>query len=167
MTITELIIGEFKQENETTTKLLQLVPMDNADWKPHEKSMSIGSLAKHVAQISGWIPIIVLQNEFDFTNRPFPPTTATTTDELLPYFKQITSDGLEILNNTTDDALSQPWTFKKGDHIFFTMPKAVCLRNFVFNHIVHHRAQLGVYLRLLNIPIPGSYGPSADDATKA
>ncbi len=163
MTITELIIGEIKQEAATTKKILQLVPMEKADWKPHDKSMPLGKLARHVAQLPDWIPIIILQNEFDFTNQPFPASTATTTDEILMVFNETIVSGLDVLANTTDDALSQPWTFRKGDHIFFAMPKAVALRSFVLNHTVHHRAQLGVYLRLLNIPIPGSYGPSADE----
>ncbi|MCC6865791.1 MAG: DinB family protein [Ignavibacteria bacterium] len=164
MAIKDAFLAELKQEAESTRKLLERVPMDKPDWAPHAKSMKLGNLANHVAELPGWTMVTLDHDELDFAKWEYKPVIPKTTEELVKNFDEQVSKAVECLNRTTDDIFMQNWTMRMGDKIFFTLPKAAVLRTFTFNHSYHHRAQLGVYLRLLDIPLPGIYGPTADEA---
>ncbi|MES2772977.1 MAG: DinB family protein [Bacteroidota bacterium] len=163
MTMNIPLLAEFKHETATTRKMLELVPMDKADWKPHEKSSRLGPLANHIADMLTWTGVTLQKDGIDFATDFVPKTPKTTTADLLDYFDKNVADGIAVLEATTDDQLSEMWTMRNGEQVYFTMPKSVTLRQFVFSHIVHHRAQLGVYLRLLDVPLPSTYGPTADN----
>ncbi|AHM63402.1 hypothetical protein D770_25795 [Flammeovirgaceae bacterium 311] len=161
-TIIDIFAGELEQEAVTTRKMLERIPDDKFGWKPHEKSMTIKTLATHIAELPTWIGMTLNTDELDFSSNPYTPADVNTTAELLEYFEKCLADGRVQIALGRDEQLSEPWTLRNGDTIYITSPKLEVLR-MTFNQIVHHRAQLGVYLRLLNIPIPGSYGPSADE----
>lgn len=163
MTIAQQMLAELQQESIATRKILALVPIDQPDWQPHEKSMKLVPLARHVAEIYGWTKETVLHDELNFEGMDWTPKPVASTEELLALFDKGLEISKEILEKTTDEDLAKPWTMRQGEMIFFTLPKAQVMRTWVLNHIVHHRAQLGVYLRLLGIPVPGTYGPSADE----
>jgi len=162
MTFTESFLEELEREAVTTRKMLERVPEDKFDWKPHEKSMSLRALANHVAEIPSWYGLILNTPELDFAAGEYQPQPITSRAELLVFFEKNLAEARESLAKANDSMLEPTWTMRSGDTIFFTEPKSKVMRD-CFCQVVHHRAQLGVYLRLLNIPIPGSYGPSADD----
>jgi uncharacterized damage-inducible protein DinB len=164
MTFMQSFSKELEREAITTRKMLERVPADKFDWKPHEKSMTVRQLATHVAEIPSWIPMILDTAELDFANNEYKPTAVDTNGELVEFFEKSFIDGKAALAKGKDKQLEDFWTMRNGDQIYSTAPKDEVLRG-VFCQVVHHRAQLGVYLRILNIPIPGSYGPSADDAS--
>ncbi|MCC7030222.1 MAG: DinB family protein [Chitinophagaceae bacterium] len=163
MSLNQTLLAEFIQEAATTRKLLALVPFEKGDYKPHEKSMSLNRLATHVAEIAGWWKECLVNDELDFAAGDFTPKVLNSTDDLLAMFDDYVAKSTVILNETPESEFDKNWTMRQGDMIFFTLPKAQVVRTWCLNHWVHHRAQLGVYLRLLDIPVPGSYGPSADD----
>jgi uncharacterized damage-inducible protein DinB len=158
----EIFAKELEQEAMTTRKMLERIPDDQYDWQPHQKSMSIQRLANHIAELPGWVGMTLNTTELDFANNPYTPTTFNKTADLLQYFEQTLDDARKELANAREEQLSESWTLRNGDEIYSTSSKLDVLR-MTYCQIVHHRAQLGVYLRLLNIPIPGSYGPSADE----
>ena len=157
------LIAEIKQEATNTRKILASVPFDKADWKPHEKSMSIGKLAGHIAENLRWGWYIVESDFVDFANRPFSPTIITSNEGLLQTFEEHYSKAIAALENTTDEELEKIWVVKSGDTIFMELKKKVAIRAWAISHSIHHRGQLSVYLRLLDIPVPGMYGQSADE----
>jgi uncharacterized damage-inducible protein DinB len=163
MSLPQAYLAELEHESAGTRRLLALVPSDRADFKPHPRSFSLGDLATHVAQMHRWIPITMQTSELDFAVNGDQAAPFSSTDELLARFDGFLAEARAALEGATDAEMGDPWTLRQGEQVFFTLPKGVCLRTFVFNHIVHHRAQLTVYLRLLDIPIPGLYGPSADE----
>jgi uncharacterized damage-inducible protein DinB len=156
-------IGELQLETATTRKCLERIPADKFDYKPHEKSMTMGRLAVHVAEMTGWVIETVNKTELDFATIDYKPFEPQTTDELVGFLDKITADAIEALKNASDEALMENWTLRNGEQVYFTMPRIQVLRGMVFNHIVHHRGQLSVYLRLNDIPVPAMYGPSADE----
>lgn len=162
MTFIEVFLREMDNESPTTRKMLERVPADKYDWKPHEKSMTLRQLATHVAEIPGWFGLVLNTTELDFAASPYSPAVINNPAELLLHFESSLADGKASLANGTDTQLEDTWTMRSGEQIFSTMSKFDWIRS-CFCQIVHHRAQLGVYLRLLDVPIPGSYGPSADD----
>lgn len=162
MNIIPVLIKEMEQEAVTTRKMLSRIPDDKYDWKPHEKSMSVRQLATHIAELPGWVSMVLHTTELDFETNPYNPEKIDNTEQLLAYFEKILAQGLADLKNATEDDLLPEWTLRMGATILSKDPRLDVLR-MAYCQIVHHRAQLGVYLRLLNIPIPGSYGPSADD----
>ncbi len=164
MAMKDALIAELKHEATNTRKMLQRVPADKFDWKPHEKSMTLGRLAAHVAEIPVWVNRTVPVEEFDFAKNTFARNTYADNAALLKVFDEKLAEAIVCLQNATDETLNGIYTMRRGDHIIFQLPRKVVLRNFTFNHIVHHRGQLSVYLRLLDIPVPGMYGPSADEA---
>jgi uncharacterized damage-inducible protein DinB len=165
MNLTESFLTELQQEAKNTRKMLSRVPYDNPAWKPHEKSMPIGDLASHIAEISSWINETMEKDELDFAAMNYTPVVLTSTDELLAFFDKTLDHAVKCFKSCSgDDALMPSWTLRSGDQIYFTMPKHLVIRNMVLNHIVHHRAQLSVYLRLLGIAVPGMYGPTADES---
>ena len=150
-----------EEEAKTTRKMLKLVPMDKLAWKPHEKSMSMESLATHVAELPGWVAMALHTTELDFGAQPYEPTRITSQDDLLQLFEESFKKGSQSLANASETDLLPSWTLRTGDNVHAVFTKYEVIRHSLAQTI-HHRAQLGVYLRLLNIPIPGSYGPSAD-----
>ena len=164
MPLSQILFSELKHEAANTRKVLERVPTEHFDWKPHEKSSSLGRLAAHIAQLTSWLDLIVNAEELDFATRNYIPPKVTNSTELLQSFEDHIEKAKAVLqNNITDEDLMEKWTLKDGEKVFFTLPKIFALRSMVFNHIVHHRAQLGVYLRLLDIPVPSIYGPTADE----
>jgi uncharacterized damage-inducible protein DinB len=163
MGMNHVFLAELENEVANTRRVLSLVPSDKGDFKPHPKSFSLGNLAVHVAEMHNWVPVTVNSTELDFAKFEYKPAPFTSADELLARLDKYVEEGKQALAATNDDALGENWTLRAGEQVFFTMPRAACLRSMVFNHIVHHRAQLTVYLRLLDIPVPGLYGPSADE----
>jgi uncharacterized damage-inducible protein DinB len=162
MTFLELFRTEFDDEMKKTRKILERVPEDKFAWKPHEKSMLLGRLASHVAEMPGRAALIATADEL--LRQPGQvPFSAATHAELIDKFEKGFADGRSAIAGLTDEQLSKIWTLKFGDQIMAQMPKAMALRTVVMNHMIHHRAQLGVYLRLLEIPVPGMFGPSADE----
>ncbi|MGB7070114.1 MAG: DinB family protein [Pyrinomonadaceae bacterium] len=157
------LIAEMEQEAATTRKCLERVPTDKFAWKPHEKSMAFGQLAVHVAEMFGWTPPTLQQSELDFAKIDYKPFEPATTDDLLEYFDKNVAEALDVLRNTSDETYLENWTMRNGETVYFTLPKIATMRSFVMNHIVHHRGQLSVYLRLNDIPVPSIYGPSADE----
>ena len=154
---------DYEDEVANTRKLLERVPMDDAHrgYKPHPKSMSLERLATHVAELPGW-PKFALESELLQLPLDFKPHIASSTAELLEMFDKAVVQGRDAIAGATDEAMQKNWTFKFGDVFSMTEPRPKVVRSFL-NHMIHHRAQLGVYLRENNIPIPGMYGPSADD----
>lgn len=158
-----MLLPEFDQEMAETRRTLERVPSEHFDWKPHTKSYSLRDLAAHLSNIPEWLPITMDTEELDFTAASFDPFVPTTTEELLEHFDGAVKAAREALAGATSDQLVENWTLKSDGHEIFTMPKAAVIRSFILNHNVHHRAQLGVYLRLRDVPVPGPYGPSADE----
>lgn len=164
ITITRLLLSELKQEMENTRKMLALVPYDHFSWKPHEKSMSLQSLSIHLAEIPEWVWLAIETEGIDFA-AGYTPSVVSNSADLMALFEKKLQGGVSSLEKTNDEfILNQTWTMRKGDHVIMALSKYDTIRHAIAQNI-HHRAQLGVYLRLLNIPIPGVYGPSADDST--
>jgi len=165
MAIKDAFIAELKYESALTKKMLERVPLDKKDWKPHEKSMTIGRLATHIAQTPHWICDIRHIDDFDFMAQrsKFPSNTAGSTEELIQIFQENLNKALNDLENTSDEEMAKSWIVKVGDKVMYNTPKKVAIRGWAFSHLIHHRGQLSVYLRLLDVPVPGMYGPSADE----
>ncbi|HYC28027.1 MAG TPA: DinB family protein [Chitinophagaceae bacterium] len=162
MSLIQIFLKELEQESKTTRKMLERVPNDKYDWKPHEKSMNIRSLATHIAELPTWVSMTLNTDELDFETAPYNPKAINSTKELVEYFEESFANGKERLEKATEEELSQNWTLRSGATIYSVSSKAEVIR-MAISQIIHHRAQLGVFLRLLNVPIPGSYGPSADE----
>jgi uncharacterized damage-inducible protein DinB len=164
-TLSSALIAEMEQEAKTTRACLERIPADKFDWKPHEKSMKFGQLASHIAEMFGWTPPSLQQPELDFSKMDYKPFEPKTTEDLLEFFDKNVAEAIDVLRNTGDEVFLEDWTMRNGEKVYFTMPKAVVMRSFVLNHIVHHRGQLSVYLRLNDIAVPAIYGPSADEGS--
>lgn len=162
MSMIQMLLKEMDQEAQTTRTMLSRVPTDKFDWQPHPKSMTIRQLTTHIADLPTWVTLALTTDELDFATTPYNPPVPTTTDELLATLEQSLADGRGHLADATDEQLGATWTLRDGDKFTWTSTKGETIRH-AYSQTVHHRAQLGVYLRLLNIPIPGSYGPSADE----
>lgn len=162
MNIIELLLTELEREAQVTRKMLALVPAEKLDWAPHEKSMKMRDLAVHIAELPTWVSMAIHTNELDFASEPYNPTPVSNAADLVALFEKSYEDGRTTLSRTKEDELTKSWVLRSGDQIYATMTKYETIRH-AYSQTTHHRAQLGVYLRLLNIPIPGSYGPSADD----
>lgn len=163
MNLGKTFLAEVLQEGANTRKLLALVPFEKADFKPHEKSMSLRRLATHVAEINGWWKECLVNDVLDFSVGDFKPKQLNNVEELLAMHDDLIAKATVILNDVSDEEFAKPWTMRNGETIYFTMPKAAVVRTWCLSHLLHHRGQLTVYLRLLNVPLPGMYGPTADD----
>jgi uncharacterized damage-inducible protein DinB len=166
MTLSEGLLPEFDQEMASTRKTLERVPEGQFGWKPHEKSMTLGRLASHVAESPGWAATTIETDSLDLASPgapPFKPITADTRQEVLAIFEKNIAAARAAIAGASDDHLAKPWSLLMGGKTILTLPRMSVLRTFVMNHTIHHRAQLGVYLRLNNIPLPAIYGPSADE----
>jgi uncharacterized damage-inducible protein DinB len=160
------ILAELDHELANTRKVLERVPFEQADYKPHPKSMSLWQLATHVVNLLAFKTLFVQANSRDFLdpNAPKPGPTPTSKEELLDRFDKYSSTLIEALHNSDDEKLTNHFQLHRGDQILMDRPKGAALRIMGLNHSIHHRGQLSVYLRLLDIPVPGLYGPSADEA---
>ena len=168
MGINQALLGEFEHEMIGTRKTLERVPDDKFDWAPHQKSMKLGRLAKHLAELPGWTKETMTRDELDIApgGQPVQSTPAKNRQEVLELFDKNVAAAREVLGKATDDAaFFKPWSLLNNGNKIFTLPKIAVMRGFVMNHIVHHRAQLGVYLRLNDIAVPSIYGPSADEGS--
>ena len=161
MTFIEFFKKQFIAEGDNTRKMLSRVPDDQFNYKPHAKSMDMKTLVTHIADLPGWIHVTFTSDELDFA-KPYDQPEVNSNAKLMAYFEQRYNDGLSTLVPENEAVLNKPWTLRNGDMIYSTDPKIDIIRMSISQQI-HHRAQLGVYLRLLDIPIPGSYGPSADE----
>jgi uncharacterized damage-inducible protein DinB len=155
---------EFEKEAVITRKMLSIVPNDKYDWQPHPKSMTIRQLTTHIAELSLWIGMILDTSELDFAANPYTQTPINNTRELVDYFETNLLAGRKALAGAKEETLDETWTLRNGEIIYSSEPKIDWIR-VTFNQVTHHRAQLGVFLRLLDVAIPGSYGPSADDVS--
>jgi len=161
MTIGQELLKELLLESEVTKRYLASVPFDKSEFKPAEKSETLGRLAIHIAEIIAWWTSCIKTNRLDFMD--FEPENIQSTEALLSYFDRLLEEAKQALLTVEDEEFSNEWSMTYGDEILFTLPKKQVARIFCMNHLVHHRAQLGVYLRILDIPVPAVYGPSSDD----
>jgi len=162
MSVIDLLQKELEQEAQNTRNMLERVPNDKYDWQPHPKSMTIKQLTTHIAELPGWITMGLTTDEMDFAAHPYAPENITNTTELLDLLERSVASGKAALAEASEEDLLPTWTLRNGDQIYMVITKYEVIRH-ALSQLIHHRAQLGVYLRLLNIPIPGSYGPSADE----
>lgn len=165
MKLSQSLLQELKQEAQATRSLLALVPLEKGNYKPHEKSMTLKRLAIHVAEISGWWKECLINDELDFAKGDFTPKEYNTIEDILNLHDTLLSNAEKILTEILEEEFEKPWTMRNGEQIYFTLPKAVVVRTWCLNHLYHHRAQLSVYLRMLDVPLPSIYGPTADMQT--
>jgi uncharacterized damage-inducible protein DinB len=166
MKLSELYLPEFDHEMVSARKTLERIPEDKLSWKPHEKSMPLDRLAGHVAELAGWAVPAILQDSLDFMppgGPPFQPTIAKSRAHVLEVFDKNREQSRQAIAGASDEHLMKNWSLLRGGQTLMTMPRFAVLRSFCLNHIIHHRAQLGVYLRLNNVAVPSVYGPSADE----
>jgi uncharacterized damage-inducible protein DinB len=162
MPLVDALLPEFDHEMTVTRKLLERVPEDRFEWKPHQKSYSLGQLAQHVATIPMWGSVTLNESELDVSSSPqLEPLTSRA--GILSLFDDNVSRTRAALVGKSDAELMAAWALKRDGHVIFSMPKASVWRSFVMSHLIHHRAQLGVYLRMHDVPLPSMYGPSADE----
>lgn len=159
--IIPLLQQELENEAVTTRKMLSVVPAEKFDWQPHPKSMTLKRLATHVAELAGWVDMAVNTDELDFQNNPYIPEDVQSTEQLLAFFETSFEKGKKALADANLEDLNKEWVLRNGDQVYSRETKYEVIR-MAHSQIIHHRAQLGVFLRLLDVPIPGSYGPSAD-----
>jgi uncharacterized damage-inducible protein DinB len=161
--INQTLIPELQNDAAFTRKILERVPFDHFGWKPHEKSTPLGRLAVHIAELPGWISMTINSSELDLGKMNYKPTEVKSTEELVQLLDQKVQQALDALKGVSDENLKDNWTLRRGETVLFSMPKVSVIRAMAIKHLVHHRGQLSVYLRLLDISVPGMYGPSADE----
>ena len=169
MPISDLLLPEFDAEIATTRKVLERVPDDRIEWKPHEKAFPMGHLAQLVAMIPGWTSVVVTRADFDIAPKEGPTAAYEfqPVSSILALFDKSVADARPLIAGATDEAFQEPWTLKAAGQDVITMSRYLSLRTHVLNHLVHHRAQLGVYLRLTEQKVPAMYGPTADDKKRS
>jgi uncharacterized damage-inducible protein DinB len=166
MRIADTLLPEFDQEMANTRKCLERIPDDKFSYKPHPKSFDMGGLAVHIATVCDWGVITLQSSDFDYApvgGEPYKPPVAKDNADLLGMFDKGVKDFRAALAATDDATFMKPWSLLAGGQTMFTMPKIAVVRGMIFNHLIHHRGQLTVYLRLNDIKVPGVYGPSADE----
>ena len=165
MPLSDLLLPEFDAEIATTRRVIERVPDDHIEWRPHEKSFPMGHLAQLVAMIPGWTLHVLTKSEFDIAPREGPTAVYRflPVEQLLMLFDKNVAEARPLIEKVTDAHLQAPWTLKAAGHEVSTTPRYMAYRTLLLNHLVHHRAQLGVYLRMNDVPLPGTYGPSADE----
>ena len=163
MTTADALRAEFDRETRATRRYLERVPGDRLAWRPHQKSFTAGELASHIVECVRWTDAIFSGDEFNVDPASFTPYRASSVTELLDTFDADVARGMQVLANVGDDAVSRPWRMKVKGTVRFERPKSVVFRDFTLSHLIHHRGQLSVYLRLLDVPVPGAYGPTADE----
>lgn len=161
--ISAALIAEIEHEAAVTRTCLERIPAEKFDWKPHEKSMAFGRLASHIAEMFSWTSSTMEHAELDFSKMDYKPFEPKTTEELVEFLDKNVAEAITALKSSPDERFMENWTMRNAEQVYFTMPKIAVMRSFVMNHIVHHRGQLSVYLRLNDIAVPSIYGPSADE----
>ncbi|MCM3272814.1 DinB family protein [Paenibacillus elgii] len=164
--VKQLIVGDAMHELATTRRILERLPDEHMTWKPHVKSMTLGGLSTHLINLLNWQVAIFLYPEFDLATVPHRREALERREDVLEEFDTNVVKLEKLLAECDEETLGEEWILRNGDHIILRQPRAIALRTFGLSHMVHHRAQLGVYLRLLDIPVPGLYGPSADEEGK-
>ncbi|MDQ2889553.1 MAG: DinB family protein [Gemmatimonadota bacterium] len=159
----DTLYSDLENELNTTRRMLERYPSGHDDWRPHEKSMTLGRLAAHIAELPGYGTMLVTTDEMDFSARDYKPTVYSSAAELLAVFDDKAKILRETLPKMDVEASESTWTLRDGDKVYFSRPRGELIRHMMLNHLVHHRAQLGVYYRMMNVPVPSSYGPSADE----
>lgn len=162
MALKDALLPEFDQEMTATRRAIERLKEDKYDWAPHEKSMKAGRLASHIAEMTVWGTISITRDSLDLAggHQPF---NAASRGELLAAFDKNAADCRKAIEGASDETLMKPWSLMNGENTIMTLPKITVIRSFVLNHIIHHRGQLSVYLRLTDTPVPSIYGPSADE----
>ncbi len=164
MSMNQALLPEFDQEMANTRKTLERIPDDKMGWKPHPKSFPMGTLARHVAQLAGWIAVTINKDSLELAGTPgYPPPEENKHKELLEVFDKSVADSRAALAGASDETLRKQWTLTMNGQTLLAMPKIAVVRSMVMNHLIHHRAQLGVYLRMNDVAVPALYGPSADE----
>lgn len=161
MSISAALLPEFDQEMATTRKTLERIPDDKLGWKPHEKSMSLGRLASHIAELPSWASVGLNMDVLEMSN--YTPWEAASREEVLAKFDKNVADARAAIAAASDEKYMTNWSLSMGGKTLMTMPKVAVVRTFMMNHLIHHRGQFSVYLRLNNIAVPSIYGPSADE----
>jgi uncharacterized damage-inducible protein DinB len=164
MNIADTLLPEFDNEMASTRKVLERVPDDKLTWKPHPKSWDMAHLAHHIANLPNWAAETMKTDSIDYTNYQ-PPAAPESSEEILAILDKNVVAARAALANADNEAYLRNWSLTANGQTFFTMPRVAVLRSFVMNHIIHHRGQLCVYLRLNDIPVPAIYGPSADEGS--
>lgn len=160
MSISDSLLPEFDQEMATTRRVIERVPSEKAKWKPHEKSFSLGHLTQLVANMPGWLTNALTETSLNLLD--YPGYTYESTDDLLEVFDKHVKQARSAISDSKDSDYAVPWSLRRGEQVFFTLPRAAMVRQTI-NHLVHHRGQLTVYLRLIDVPVPSIYGPTADE----
>jgi len=163
MSIAQGLLAEFDMETASTRRTLERLPEDKLDWTPDPKSMSLGRLAAHVAEMPGWAAMTMNTDELDFAKGSYVPAVATSREQILKIADENAAAARAAIAAASDADFMKPWSLRQGDQIFFTMPKIAVIRGMVMNHTIHHRGQLTVYYRMNGVPVPALYGPSADE----
>jgi uncharacterized damage-inducible protein DinB len=154
---------ELEHEAAATRKMFERMPEEKFEWKPHEKSTPFVALAVHIAEMIDWVKLAVTTDELDYAVQPYKPFQPKSNGELLEYFDKNVAGAIEALKNISEEAITKTWTVRNGERTYFEKPRLQALRSDCFNHVIHHRGQLSVYLRLNDITLPGVYGPTADE----
>ncbi|HEY6951309.1 MAG TPA: DinB family protein [Bacteroidota bacterium] len=162
MNTAQRLVAELQQESAKNRLMLDKIPEAKLSWKPHEKSMTIGRLGMHIAELPGWIVRSLTSEEYEIPSGPYSPNIPQKHAQIMEEFDHQLLHAAEILRTATDETLSKNWKVRKGDRLIYDLPRAEVIRR-QMNHIIHHRGQLSVFLRLLDIPVPGTYGPTADE----
>ena len=162
MSIKDGIIAELKHETNNTKRVLNNLNQDHWTWKPHEKSMSVGELASHIVELHSWVAGAADKDVFDF-HVDYKPMGNYSLDELKTMLDENLQKNIDFVNSKDEDFWLQDWTLKAGDHVISQLPRIGAVRYIITNHLIHHRGQLTVYMRILDLPLPGIYGPSADE----
>ena len=163
MSISELLLKELEKEATSTRKILAVVPDEHLAWQPHEKSFTLGRMASHVAELPLFLNRILDADEYDMATRTAQPYVCADNADLRSHFETRLAEGIPSLEKATDEYLHQNWVLRRGELVIAESTRYEAIRNWMLNHHIHHRGQLSVYLRMLNVAIPGMYGPSADD----
>jgi len=166
MAIRDALLPEFEYEMATTRKTLERVPEDKTNWKPHDSSMSMGRLAGHIAEMTGFLANTFQGDSFDFAPpgaAPVQPTVMSSRKQLLELFDKNVASAKAALSKASDEEMMKTWTLMNGGKTFFAMPRIQVVRSMIMNHVIHHRGQLSVYLRMNQVPVPSIYGPSGDE----
>ena len=163
MKVIEFLAQQFKQETKTARRHLERLPDEKFDWRPHEKSYTAGALASHIVECLNWTTDVFTKNEMNFDPATYKPYVAASSEELLEAFEKSVEDGKRVLAAVDEEASMQPWALKFNGQQIFERPRVDVFRDFTLSHVIHHRGQFSVYLRLLDVPVPSSYGPTADE----
>jgi len=163
-TIGRRIAGGLKAESATTRKMLSRLEGADLSWRPHEKSMTLGRLAGHIVEMIGWTKMTLSTDELDFATSDYKPKVHAGAADIIVDFESAVASAVDALESISDEEILKSWTMRNGERVFFTIPKSSVIQGFVMNHVLHHRGQLSVYMRLLDIPVPSIYGPSADES---